>query len=227
MKKAIVLFVTVTFTVISSFAQDCIFYYPKTKGAVLEYKTYDKKNALTGISRHKVMDVTQSGNSISATVEIETFDKKEKSLGKSDINVKCENGVYYLDMKSFISPATLEGYKDMDVTFESDNLQLPANLNVGDMLKDASLKMTVSNAGMKIITITTTITNRKVEAKEKITTEAGTFDCYKISSLVTSKSFMTLKINSTEWYSKEVGLIKSESYTNGNLSGRTILTSIK
>ena len=193
----------------------------------MEYKSYDKKNALTGMSRHTVEEITQIGNSISATVEIETFDKKEKPLGTSDITVKCENGVYYLDMKSFISPATLEGYKDMDVTFNSDNLQLPANLKVGDVLKDASITITVSNAGMKLMTMTTTITNRKVEAKEKITTPAGTFECYKISSLITSKSFMTVKINSTEWYSKDVGLIKSESYTNGNLSGSTILTSIK
>ncbi|MFO7658037.1 MAG: hypothetical protein R6W78_13320 [Bacteroidales bacterium] len=227
MKKIITLTVGCILTLATLHAQECLFFYPKTKGSVLEYKNYDKKNALTGISRHKVIEIIQNPGMVTAVIEVEAFDKKEKTLGKNELTVKCQDGIYYVDMKNYVSPETLAAYKDMDVKVETENLQIPASIKPGDVLKDGSITITISNAGMKLMTLTTTISNRKVEAKEQVTTEAGTFDCYKISSLITSKSIMTIKINSIEWYSKDNGMIKSESYSDNKLVGSTVLSSIK
>ncbi|MBN2613551.1 MAG: hypothetical protein JXB00_18490 [Bacteroidales bacterium] len=227
MKKITLLTIVFVLAMATINAQECLFFYPKTKGAVLEYKNYDKKNALTGMSRHKVTEISQDGGSVTAVIEVEAFDKKEKPVGKNELTVKCQDGIYYVDMKNYVSPETLAAYKDMDVKVETDNLQIPASLKPGDVLKDGSITITISNAGMKLMTLKTTITNRKVESKEQVTTEAGTFDCYKISSLVTSKSIMTVKINTIEWYSKDNGMIKSESYSDNKLAGSTVLTAIK
>ena len=227
MKRISVIIMLSSFLIVSIFSQECSFYYPKTKGATLEYKSYDKKKSLTGITRHQVKDITQNGNAVSATIEVEAFDKKEKLLGTNEFTVRCEGGIYYIDMKNYMNSEALAAYKDMDITIESDNLEIPSSLKVGDQLNDGSLVITVSSSGMKMMTMTTTISNRKIDAKEKITTEAGTFDCYKISYDITSKMMMTMNLSALEWYAKDVGMVKSESYSKGNLSGSTILTAIK
>ena len=72
------------------------------------------------------------------------------------------------------------------------------------------------------------ISNRKVEAAENLTTPAGTFECYKISCDVAIKMMINVKTKSIEWYAKGVGMVKSESYnTDGKLMGSNVLTSFK
>jgi hypothetical protein len=227
MKKITITFILIGSLVFSAFSQECSFYYPKTKGATLEYKSFDKKNSLTSITRHQVKDITQSGNAVSATIEVKAFDKKEKFLGVNEFTVKCEDGTYYIDMKNYMNSEALAAYEDMDIKIESDNLEMPSSIKVGDRLNDGSLMITVSSSGMKLMTMTTDISNRKVEAEEKVTTDAGTFDCYKISYDLTTKMMMTMNLSAIEWYAKDVGMVKSESYSKGNLSGTTVLTAIK
>lgn len=229
MKKIFSLAVIVIIAVNYSVAQECIFYYPKTKDATLEYKSYDQKDKLTGISRQKIKDVTVSGDNVSAVIEAKYFDKDEKETYKNEFNVKCENGVFYIDMKNFMNPETMAAYKDMEMAIESSDLQMPSSLKAGDALGDGSITITISNQGMKMMTMATTITNRKVEAKENITTGAGTYECYKITSdILTKAGFMNVKGKSVEWYSKNVGVVKTESYSsNGKLVGYTLLTSLK
>ena len=74
------------------------------------------------------------------------------------------------------------------------------------------------------------IHNRKVTAEEQVTTEAGTFDCYKITydQTVTMKIMGMERKNNfqgAEWFSKDAGMIKSESYNDkGKLTGSMVLT---
>ncbi len=220
--SAIMLFMTFTN------AQDCVFYYPKTKGAELEYKSYDNKDKLTGMSKTQIKDITETGNSISALIDVQYYDKDMKELMNNEFAVKCENGIFYLDMKNFMNPQSAASTGEMEASFESTNLQMPSNMKVGDQLNDGSLTITMSNNGMKIMSMTTTISNRMVMAKENVTTPAGTFVCFKITSDITTKSFVSVKIKSVEWYAKDFGLVKTESYaSNGKLSGYTVLTSVK
>ncbi len=61
-------------------------------------------------------------------------------------------------------------------------LEYPANMNVGDQLKDGQLSMDYeSTSGLKS-SIEISITERKVEGKESVTTSAGTWECFKISA---------------------------------------------
>lgn len=226
MKKILLTLAITNLLTICALPQDCTFYYPEKKGAVLEYKSYDQKNNLTGTTRSQVKDFVKNGNNLSAVIETEAFDKKGKPLGTNEFTVKCENDVFYIDMKNFMNPQAMEAYKDMEVSVKSDNLQMPSNMKVGDQLNDGSLDITISNAGIKMMSMTTTITNRKVDARENITTPAGTFDCYKISYDLTTKMMMTIRLKAVEWFAKDVGMVKSESYRDGKLSGSTVLTSI-
>jgi len=80
---------------------------------------------------------------------------------------------------------------------------------------------------MTMMNMTISITNRKVEAVENVTTPAGTFECYKISYDIATKMMINVKMKGTEWYAKNVGLVKSESYNNdGKLMGSNLLTGL-
>ena len=71
------------------------------------------------------------------------------------------------------------------------------------------------------------IIDRKVEAMETITTPAGTFETYKITSKSIMKNqmgiSMTFEFDNVEWLAKEVGVVKSESFRKGKSNGYTLL----
>jgi len=226
MKKTILIFSIILTYSMSLFAQDCVFYYPKTKGAKLEYKSFDKKDKITGRSTQLVKDISENGGVIEALIETQSFDKKDKDLGKNEYTVKCENGVYSVDMKSFLDAATMEAYKDMNVNVTSDNLQIPSSIKVGDVLPDGKLRVMVSSEGVQVLDMSTTLSNRKVETREQITTEAGTFDCVKITYTITTKMMISVRFEVAEWFCEGVGSVKTESYSKGNLMSYTVLSAI-
>jgi hypothetical protein len=209
-------------------AQDCPMYYPAKENTTMEYKQYDKKGALSGSSIQKITGIKKSSNSTEADISSEHFDAKGKSLGVVKLTAKCEAGVFYIDMSNYMNQQSTDSYKDMEMTMEGGNLEMPWNLKAGDMLKDGNMKMSFASGGMTVMNMTISITNRKVEAVENVTTPAGTFECYKISYDIATKMMINVKMKGTEWYAKNVGLVKSESYNNdGKLMGSTLLTGLK
>lgn len=226
MRKIAVMSILMILPTILIFGQDCKFYYPKTEGAKLEYTSYDSKDKITGSSIQTIKDLEETGGVTSALIEVQSFDKKGKDLGSKEYTVKCENGVYSVDMKSFMDPATLAAYEGMDIKVNSDNLQIPANLNIGDELGDGKLEIVVYSEGIKIMGMLTEITQRKVDSKEEITTEAGTFDCYKITYTITVKTMFSVRMEAAEWIADGVGTVKSETYSRGKTMGYTLLTGL-
>jgi hypothetical protein len=127
-----------------------------------------------------------------------------------------------------MSQQSLESYKDMEMKIEGGNLEIPSTMKAGDMLNNGDMKMSFSSSGMTIMNMTINISNRKVDAVENLTTPAGTFECYKISFDAATKMMVNVKTRGVEWYSKGVGLVKSETYsTDGKLMGSNVLTVFK
>ena len=80
---------------------------------------------------------------------------------------------------------------------------------------------------MKVMTMEITITDRVVEAKEKITTEAGTFDCYRISQTVIAKMPIVMRSKGTQWLDPGLGMIKSLNYSaDGKKTSTTELVQV-
>ncbi len=228
MKKSILALVTWFLVVVGLQAQTCDFYYPTKEGAVLGYSHYDKKGKLTGTSEQKITAIKKTPGGMEASIAVKTKDAKGEDIFNQNMTVKCENGVFYFSMDNYIDQSSMSAYKDMNIEVKGDDLQIPAVMKAGDMLNNGSVTMTVENGGMKLMNMTITISNRKVDGKEKVTTPAGTFDCYKISYEATTKMMITIHTKGVEWYAKDVGLVKSESYmSNGKLAGSTILTILK
>ncbi len=170
----------------------------------------------------------QNSDRSEATILFKTYDKNDKPLSESMLGVKCEAGIFYVDMEGYINQQMVSAYEDMEVKVETDNLELPGKLSPGDVLKDVSLKMDISSSGFKIMTLQLTITDRLVESKENITTAAGSFECFKINqNIVTSRPVRTT-MKTTEWLSPGTGMIKSESYNgSGKFMGRSELIELK
>jgi len=212
-----------------TFGQDCKFYYPAVENAQLEYKTFDKKNKLSGTSIQRIKEIKRGPESMAATIEAESFDAKGASQGKVEMKARCEKGVFYVDMKNYLNPQSMESYKDMEMSMEGGILEMPSKLSVGDVLKPGDMKMSFSANGMTLMNILINISNRKVEAIEDVSTDAGTFSCYKISFDATTKmGGFTVASKGVEYYNDDIGMIKSEAYDKkGELLSTTMLIALR
>jgi hypothetical protein len=225
-RKIFILFIAI-FSSLLLKAQECDFYYPEMKGAELIYKNFDKKGKLTGTTSQKVVEYSKTANGANATILVKSTDEKGKNITESELNVKCEGGIFYFDMEGFLNQQSLKSMEGMEMKVEHENLQMPSNLKVGDKLKDGWVKLTISAGGMTMMNMEVTVSNRIVEKKESITTEAGSFDCFKITQDVTSKSPMKIESKSGEWLCKGTGIIKNESYnSDGTVISSMVLSAI-
>jgi hypothetical protein len=209
------------------FSQDCSSYYFLQNNKTIEMTISNKNGKESGKMTYTVTDSKKNGSSTTATINSEFVDAKGKSITKATNNVKCENGVMQMDMKTFIPPMQNEQMKTGTATATDVYLEYPANMNVGDQLKDGQFNMDYeSTSGLKS-SIEISITDRKVEGKETITTAAGTWECYKISAKnrIVSKISgigIPIKMDVIEWFAPGFGIVKTESKT-----GKTEITSIK
>jgi len=210
-------------------SQDCVMYFPTKKGTVLETKYYDAKDKPTSTSTQTILESNKTTSGIKLEVRIESKPEKSDSVYKIDYSVECENGNFYIEMKNFLDPSLLAAYQGMNITVTADRLDMPSQPTVGKILGDGKTTAVISNQGMKLMTIEMTISNRTIAAIENVTTPAGTYSCYKVTYDINSKfGFMKTEMKGIEWYSKDIGIVKSESYNKkGKLEGYSILQSIK
>jgi len=190
--------------------------------------TISNKNGIeSGKMTYIISDSKKNGGSITATINSEFVDAKGKSISKARNNVKCENGVMQMNMKTFIPPPQLEQIKSGFATANDVYLEYPSNMNVGDQLKDGQFNMDYKSASGLDCSIDISITERKVEGKETATTAAGTWECFKISAKNKIDSKISnigipITMSVVEWFAPGFGIVKTESKT-----GKTEITSIK
>lgn len=214
------------FASISMKAQPCEGFFPMNKGSIMETTTFNEKGKSQTVSTITIQDIVNTGNGVKLSIHADIVDEKGKSVSSADYDAKCSNGSFSIDMKSMLSPEQLKSSKDMTVTIEADDIVYPLDFTVGEMLKDAHLKMNVSMNNMNMPGTTIDITNRKIEGKETITTPAGSFECLKISSNIKIKNIIGYEMKSIEWISKGNGVIRTESYRGDKMKGYSLLTKL-
>lgn len=209
-------------------AQDCEPFYVSAQGAVMEMASYDKKDKLTGTSIQTVKEIKTIGSKTEWTIGTVSKDAKGKEVSSGDLHMSCEGGVFTMDMKNFIDEETMKSFEGMEVTMDATDLDYPAALTPGQTLKDGHITIKATSQGIPVMNMVIKIYDRKVEAIEDITTPAGTFSCYKMTSTIETKNMFTIIVKSTDWISKNVGTVRSETFDkNGNLTGYMVLTSMK
>jgi hypothetical protein len=208
------------------FGQDCQQFLFFQKGKTIEMTIYNKAGEVNGKQVYQVLDVTNEGGTTTGNLTSEMFDKTGKSFAKSNSSVKCNGGIMRVDMKMML-PQQSHSSGTTEATIGNEFLEFPANLHVGDQLKDGSFTMNLTMQNMQE-TITVNITDRKVVGQETVTTSAGSWSCFKINSKSTVTTNMAgrtmppISSESMSWYKPGFGIIKTQS-TNGS----TAITSIK
>lgn len=204
----------------------CEGYFPSGEGTQFELTHFNKKGKRVSSTINEI-DYAGPGEGDDYEIQVKTtvMDDKNEEAAKNQTLVKCVNGVIYLDMNSMLSPSLTNISADMEVKISGIGVSLPFEIKVGDLLDDAETTIEVGTEDFKIMTLRIYQTNRKVEKIETITTTAGTFDCILMKSDMEMNALFSKKMTVKEWFSKEVGLVKSETYNKkGELEGSTELT---
>jgi hypothetical protein len=219
----------VLFVFANQLQAQCNPYFQLKQGASWEMTSYNAKDKQEGRTKHEVIAFNETSDGFESTLKMTAYDKKDKESFVSEFAFSCANQVIEFDMRQFMASESMESFKSMNMEITGDNLEYPASLTVGDELKPGkmTLEMAGSSAMPMAMNFTVEIANRKVEAREEITTPAGTFDCYKISSLVKTKTVMKMEMKSVEWVAEGRGVVKTMSYNkNGKMIGYSLLTKL-
>lgn len=231
-KRMVVCFIFVlVFTVwaVTSFAQSCLGVTFK-EGSGYEMANYDGKGKLTATTIYKIKGVTSEGGYTVIDMDFESLDKKGKSEMKSTYKMRCNGNELLIDANSFLGPEQRKSFESFEMKFTSKDLVFPAKYTVGQTLRDGSLHGEGSS-GPIAADLDMLISNRKVVAQEKVTTPAGTFDAYKVTSTmnISTKTFMKMSFDFETISYRAAGIlwdVKSETYRKGKLMGSSELTKI-
>ncbi|MBK8966990.1 MAG: hypothetical protein R3D58_05165 [Saprospiraceae bacterium] len=211
-------------------AQDCATMYGYFKeGVSLEYTNYNKKDKVEGVLTHRVSSLEEKSDTLIATINLTTTDAKAKQVTEMSYPMKCFQGVIYVDMRSMI-PQQAGGQQSPQVELEmtGTDLTYPPDMQPGQTLPDAEMEMTMRMGGIQLMNNRYQIKNRKVEARESVTTAAGTYTCLKISYDFEYKLMGTRTMRSEFWYAPEVGMVKTVNYDRkGNVESRSELTKVE
>ncbi|MDP4264844.1 MAG: hypothetical protein Q8941_20115 [Bacteroidota bacterium] len=210
------------------------------KGAIIEGKSYDGTGKEQGGQVTTITDVKNEGSETIANAKLDmqsVINGKENSR-TMNVAYKCNGKALYIDLSELM--ANFSAFKDAKV--EANSLEFPLQLSEGQTLPEASVNVQLNRPGMNMKT-TSLYTHRKVEGMENVTTPAGTWSCYRISSSVeTSVSMgegavqqkmaevMKQKMPPQKivmWFAPGFGLVKTETYSGDKLSNHSEIISVK
>ncbi len=209
-------------------AQDCDIYKDFSEGTTTRMVHYDKKDKVTGYTITTVTEKKKLSNGVSMLFH-QVYDDTEEYKFESDMRIECRGGEVIYSMENFIDPTTLSAYEGMEFEISADDLSIPSNAKPGDELNDGAVSITINTGSPVKVTVTSTISNRKVVSKESVETPAGKFDCLKISyDVLTQIAFVKMRSSTVEFYNEKSGVVKTESFNKkGKLTGYSLLEEIK
>ena len=56
------------------------------------------------------------------------------------MKARCEGGVFYVDMSNYLNQQSTDAYKDMEMSVEGGNLEMPSGMKAGDALEGRRFK---------------------------------------------------------------------------------------
>jgi hypothetical protein len=230
MKKLTTLLTLITVICIKVSAQDCSKFVSSANGRKLTYISQDAK----GNKQMTAVYTSTKKDASTISVHAEISDKNDKLMGTGDSEMICEGNAIKIDMKSFIPASSMKQNMNMKISGDAKYITFPMAMQPGETLDDGSVTIHMDNNGGMGVDMQMDLTDRKVEQAETITTNAGSFDCFKITYNATTKVKLAgigipFHMKVTEWYSPKLGRdVKSETYNKGGkLMGTMVLDSIK
>jgi hypothetical protein len=157
-------------------------------------------------------------------------DTKGKVLSSGKGKFKCTGSNVMMDMQ--MSMPNIPQLQNMKMESEGNAfLNYPTSLKEGQTLPDGSFEMKGNANGMDM-GLQYKVTDRKVTAKEKVTTAAGSWDCYKITyNMSLSMKMMGMNIPmdlaAAEWFAPGFGVVKTETFKDDKPMGHMEITRLK
>lgn len=219
MKKITSLLSVIGWLMCVSVAQAQVPYTCITKGATLEYANYNDEGKLQGYTRQVILDVSDLSNgNYDVHAENTTIKKPgQKRAGDNAFITVSE----VRDGCVHAYPNNAEGV--INVIEGQDVLMLPARLAVGYQLPIGDIRLDAG--GMASLA---TLTENEVIGREEVTTSAGTFKCYVIKQTIsTSLLGFAMTTSTKSWYSRGIGLVKSETTMGGRIVSHMELVTYK
>lgn len=231
MKNFLIVFLLGCFALNLNAQGSCNRFFPFKKGTILEYENRSRKGKVEATTIQEVIEVSEKDGNKAATVKATWKGKKEKDDFTMEFGISCDGNLFKMDMRNFLGPQSQmmpEG-QDVEMTIEGDGLTIPTDLEVGQTLPDSE---TIIKMDMGVMSMNTKIkiTDHVVEGRETITTDAGKFDCLKVSYISETKVMMSKSSTKiVSWYADGVGAVKTESYNakNNKLLSSQVLTKIQ
>jgi len=212
-------------------AQRCNPYFAIQEGMKATYEFYNAKNKVVSKTTDHFKDVTGSGENLTATLVMEMIDLKKNTVsGFSESKWRCENGVVHFTMNAMNVEGIDMSNEGMDISVDGDEMEIPSTLTPGESLKDVNYHIVMKVSGITMMDRRFQVKDRKVEAKETITTPAGSYETVKVSYTTESigKSGSASKPQLTSiWYATDVGVVKMENYKDGKVYSSQLLTKLE
>lgn len=213
----------------ANFAQDCTSFMPMEEGYKWEVTNFNKKGKEQSKVTHTVKSASVVDGESNAALEMVTVDGKEEHT--TSYEFMCDGSIFKISMNLFLPAETMEqmqSMESMEVVMDMEDMEFPTKLEVGQVLKDASMKMEASMNGMKVMSMITIIKERKVVSKESVTTTAGTFECFKVEQISEVKmGFVNREYKSVSYIAEGVGVVRSESFDKkGEIESYSEITKI-
>ncbi|WP_461135685.1 TapB family protein [Spirosoma lituiforme] len=216
----------------TSAAQTCMGLTFKS-GMRFELSQFNAKDKPIGKINYQINDVRKEGASTVMDIVAQVDDERGKQRPPYTIHYTCTGNELIADMSGMMQAMQNNGMRDTEMKLKTNKLVYPGKLSVGQKLSDGQMEVEMNTNGNTMMTMNMVMANRQVASQAPLTTPAGTFDAYKITSDITIENrVMGMPIRSTMHvvsYRTDNQLfdIKSETYNKGGkLMGYSLLTKV-
>lgn len=208
-------------------------------GAEIVTAVYNDKGEEMSKQKVKVLTVKEkNGISTASCLGEELHAGATEKEEPTRFDYQCDGKNIFFSIGSLFN----QDKKKKESGVNSSLISFPIAVKEGQTLSDARGFIN-STKGEKKVSMKYVFRNRKVGAREKVTTPAGSWNCYPISNTVEveldlpgmdekAKEMMKqmqkiMKMSMTTWISPELGIVKMEMYVNGELKTRNEVVEVK
>jgi len=208
-------------------------------GAEITTAVYNDKGEEMSKQKVKVLSVKEkNGISTATCLGQELKSSEQEKEAPSSFEYQCDGKSIFFSIGSLFN----QDKKKKEAGVNASLISFPIQVKAGQTLPDARGFIN-NNMGDKKMSMKYVFRNRKVGAREKITTPAGSWNCYPVSNTVeveldlpgmdeNSKAMMKkmqnmMKMTMITWVAPDLGIVKMEMYVNGELKTKNEVIEVK
>ena len=202
-------------------------FFASQKGMVLTTAFLNNKGKTERFIRMTINDVRGSEADMTIDYTMEMLDGNHRPAGKAGIreySVTVTGGI--LEIKPDDMMDLFFASRNMNYKLTSGTLSVPSNMTSGSRIEDSWMNMTVRIPVVGEVTANTMITNIRCIGIETVTVPAGTFEACKVTMTSTTeikgRTRSPITSNSTTWYVRGIGPVKSINVDGRGRIGSTI-----